>query len=423
VSSSDLSQTDLARRLREAREAAGLRQEDVARHLELSRPSIAQIELGNRTVTGLELAKLARLYGRDVRDFLAEEFDPSQTVLALFRAASKEIGEEALEAFRDGLALARELASLESLLGVDRSQIGAPAYSVDPPRTRWQAIAQGVQVAAEERRRLGLGVRPLWDASEFLEEQGIRTAMLNLPDEVSGLALMEQGLSPSIVVNRRHHQLRRRFSWVHEYAHVLMDRGQRGTISMASRRDDLSEVRANSFAASFLMPEDGVRSYLADLGRGPASRERVEIFDGEEALSAEVRPEPGSRSVGLYETVLLAHHFQVSRTAAIYRLSNLRMLSPAERDEILARENAGQGKQIEDLLDLPQPDHTTAREGFRLRFLGLAMEACRREKITRAKLFELGSLVGYGRETLEAILASAGLDEEDGDPLVPEVLG
>ncbi len=104
---------DLARRLREAREAAGLRQEDVARHLEISRPSIAQIELGNRTVTGLELAKLARLYGRDVRDFLAEEFDPSQTVLALFRTASKEMGEEAMEAFRDGLALARELASLE----------------------------------------------------------------------------------------------------------------------------------------------------------------------------------------------------------------------------------------------------------------------------------------------------------------------
>ena len=57
---------ELARRLREAREAAGLRQEDVARHLELSRPSIAQIELSNRSVGGLELAQLARLYGRDV---------------------------------------------------------------------------------------------------------------------------------------------------------------------------------------------------------------------------------------------------------------------------------------------------------------------------------------------------------------------
>lgn len=414
---------DLARRLREAREAAGLRQEDVARHLGLSRPSVAQIELGNRTVTGLELAQLARLYGRDVRDFLAEEFDPSQTVLALFRTASREIGEEAMEAFRDCLALARELASLESLLEVDRSQIGAPAYSVDPPRTRWQAIEQGVQVAEEERRRLGLGGRPLWDASEFLEEQGIRTALLDLPDEISGLTLMEQGLSLTIIINRRHHLLRRRFSWVHEYAHILLDRSQRGTISLSSRRDDLSEVRANSFAASFLMPADGVRSYLADLGRGPVSRERFEIFDEDMALSTEVRPEPGARAVGLYEIVLLAHHFQVSRTAAIYRLFNLRILSAADRDGLLAQENAGQGKQIEDLLALPQPDHAVAREGFRLRFLGLGMEAYRREKISRAKLFELGQLVGYGRETLEAILASAGLDEDDGDPLLPHEIG
>jgi Zn-dependent peptidase ImmA (M78 family)/transcriptional regulator with XRE-family HTH domain len=415
---------DLARRLREAREAAGLRQEDVARHLDLSRPSVAQIELGNRTVTGLELGELARLYGRDVRDFLAAEFDPGQTVLALFRTASKEIGDEALEAFRDCLVLARELASLESLLGVDRSQIGAPAYNVDPPRTRWQAIEQGVQVAEEERRRLGLGSgRPLWDAADFLEEQGIRTAMLDLPDEVSGLALMEQGLSPSIVVNQKHHQLRRRFSWVHEYAHVLLDRNQRGTISLASRRDELAEVRANSFAASFLMPEEGVRSHLADLGRGPISRERFEIFDESETVSAEVRPQPGARGVGLYEIVLLAHHFQVSRTATMYRLFNLRALSQAERDELLAKEKAGGGKQIEDLLALPQPDHHVAREGFRLRFLGLAMEAYRREKITRAKLFELGELVDYGRETLEAVLASAGLDEDDGEPLLPEDLG
>jgi Zn-dependent peptidase ImmA (M78 family) len=247
--------------------------------------------------------------------------------------------------------------------------------------------------------------------------------MLDLPDEVSGLTLMEQGLSPSIVINQKHHQLRRRFSWIHEYAHVLLDRSLRGTISLATRRDDLSEMRANSFAASFLMPEEGVRSTLADLGRSPSSRERFEIFDEKEAISAEVRPEPGSRGVGLYEVVLLAHHFQASRTAAIYRLFNLRLLSAAERDDLLARETSGQGKQIEDLLDLPQPDHTTAREGFRLRFLGLAMEACRREKITRAKLFELGLQVGYRRQTLEAILSSAGLDEDEDDPLIPEVLG
>jgi hypothetical protein len=31
--------------------------------------------------------------------------------------------------------------------------------------------------------------------------------------------------------------------------------------------------------------------------------------------------------------------------------------------------------------------------------------------------------VDYGRETLEAVLASAGLDEDDSEPLLPEDLG
>lgn len=418
----NLNQIDLARRLREARESAGLRQEDVARHLGLSRPSVAQIESGNRAVTGLELAQLARLFGRDVRDFLAADFDPSESVLALFRAAVEVAGnEEALESLRDCLQISRELASLESLLGLDRSQVGAPSYTVDPPRTRWQAIEQGTQVATEERRRLGLGGRPVGDVSALLEEQGVRTAMLALPEVVSGLALMERGLSLSVVINERHHRLRRRFSWIHEYAHVLLDRSHRGTISLETRRDDLAEVRANAFAASFLMPEEGVRAYLADLGRGPATRERFEIFDEAETVSAEVRPEPGAQGVGLYEIVLLAQHFEVSRTAAIYRLFNLRLLSQAMREELLEGEKAGRGKRIAELLRLPR-HHAEERDEFRLRFLGLALEAYRREKITRAKLRELSRLVGYDDATLESLLENAGLDGEEHEPLLPEDL-
>src|SRR4029078_640803 len=103
---------------------------------------------------------------------------------------------------------------------------------VPAPKSRWQAIEQGDRTAAEERRRLGLVTRPVWDPVELLEEERILTALQDLPDEVSGLTLMERGLSLSIVVNRRHPHRRRRFSWVHEYAHVLLDRSQRGAIHL-----------------------------------------------------------------------------------------------------------------------------------------------------------------------------------------------
>ena len=52
-----MDQAELGRRLRQAREACGLTQDDVAQEMGLARATVAQIELGNRSVSGLELAK------------------------------------------------------------------------------------------------------------------------------------------------------------------------------------------------------------------------------------------------------------------------------------------------------------------------------------------------------------------------------
>jgi transcriptional regulator with XRE-family HTH domain len=264
-----ITEEELAVRLRHAREAAGLTQEDVARRLDLSRSSVAQMELGNRSVSSLELDAMARLYGRSLGELLAEEFDAEATLVAIFRAAASAAEEDALlDAVTHAIELARELASLEELLEIERVRLRAPAYQVPPPRNKWEAIQQGNQAAAEERKRLDLGDLPLGDVADLLESQGVRTARLPLPDDVSGLTLMDPRLSYFVVANEGHAVLRRRFSWVHEYAHVLLDRDRRGTVSRESEREDLAEVRANAFAASFLLPPGGARDLLAELGKG-----------------------------------------------------------------------------------------------------------------------------------------------------------
>lgn len=53
----------IANRLRAAREAAGLSQGQVAKKLDLHRPTISEIEAGRRSVSAEELAEFARLYG------------------------------------------------------------------------------------------------------------------------------------------------------------------------------------------------------------------------------------------------------------------------------------------------------------------------------------------------------------------------
>lgn len=232
-----------------------------------------------------------------------------------------------------------------------------------------------------------------------------------------------------MVANRQHHVLRQRFSYAHEYVHVLLDRERRGTISRVADRDSLSEVRANAFAADFLMPEEGVRQFITALGKGAPSRRHAEVFgDSVEVLGnsgvvrALARAEPRSQDIQLYDVVRLAHHCGVSRLAALYRLHNLGFVTEAELERLKAQEDAGRDKEVATLLGLPEPDHEAAQDEFRHRFLSLALEAVRQGVITRAKLQELAQMVDLGPEPLARRLCDMGLGdcEEEGDELLPE---
>jgi Zn-dependent peptidase ImmA (M78 family)/DNA-binding XRE family transcriptional regulator len=403
---------ELARRLRAARESCQLTQDQVARHLGVSRPTIAQIEAANRAVSSLELDRLAYLYGRDIREFLAEAFQEEDVLVALFRRHPDVPGDETMfHALRQSLVLGREITNLEQLLGIDRDLTAVATYPLPAPRTKWEAVQQGERVAAEERRRLGLGEAPLPDVAELLEGQGIRTAQADLPEDVSGLTLVEPEVGILVVANLRHHVLRRRFSYAHEYAHVLLDREQRGTVSRTGDRDTLLEVRANALAATFLLPEEGVRQFVQGLAKGRPSRERLDVYDEEEVLRAEARSAPGSQAIQMYDVVLVAHHFGVSRSAALFRLKNLGLIDASDLDALQEQERKGLGDDVTELLGLPKLDHQEARQQFRRRFLGLAIEAFRREEITRAKLRELAALVDTDEADLERVLEKAGIDE------------
>lgn len=409
-----ITQQELGTRIRAAREASHMTQDEVAKHLGVSRPTVVQIEAGNRSVSSLELDRLAYLFGRDIREFVAESFKEEDTLAALFRAQPDVVEQPAvMEKLRECMALGRELTNLERLVGIDRDLTAVATYARQAPRTKWESIQQGQRLAAEERRRLGLGSAPLPDLADLLETQGVRTGLVELLEDVSGLTLSDRSIGLFVVANRSHHHLRRRFSFAHEYAHVVADRERSGLVSRAADRDDLVEVRANSFAASFLMPEEGVRKFVAGLGKGSPSRAYAEVFDEVGSVDVEGRSEPGSQAVQLYDVVQLAHYFGVSRLAALYRLRNLRLVSAAEFEQLKALDDAGKGKQLAEMLGLPEPDDSIVRNEFRHRFLGLALEAYRREEISRGKLKELATMVDLTADELDRLIEDAGLDDDE----------
>ena len=407
---------ELGRRLRAAREACRMKQDDVAKHLGTSRSTVAQMELGNRAVSSLELDRLAYLFGRDIREFLADSFREDDTLAALFRAEPA-VAEnpDMIEKVRECIAIGRELTNLEELLGIGRGQTTVAAYPQAVLKTRWEAIQQGARVAEEERRRLGLGLSPVPEMTELIERQGVRTGLVDLPDDVSGLSINDPKLGFFVVANRQHPIWRRRFSFAHEYAHLLMDRDRLGTVSRAAASDDLIEVRANSFSACFLMPADAVARFMATLGKGKPSRSLVQVYDENEAVTVEGRAAPNSQDLQIYDVVQMASLFGVSVPAALYRLRNLRFITDAELSRLKEEDECGKSRTTARLLGLAEPDHTQARNEFRHRFLGLGLDAYRRDLISAGKLREIARLVGAPAEDLEALIGDDDPSDAGGE--------
>ncbi len=75
-----LSQKQIGKRITELRKMKGLSQEDLAKSVKISRPSLAQIELGNRSVDILELQKLSLVLEFSLDDFMSKDFSASQDV-------------------------------------------------------------------------------------------------------------------------------------------------------------------------------------------------------------------------------------------------------------------------------------------------------------------------------------------------------
>jgi Zn-dependent peptidase ImmA (M78 family)/DNA-binding XRE family transcriptional regulator len=403
---------EIARRLRQARDEAGINQQQAADAIGVHRTAITQMEAGNRAVSTLELTRLASLYGQTVTWFLSDKnLEEEDVIVALHRAVpGLENAPDSKRQINRSVALCREGVSLEGVLGYPPRK-GPPTYSEPLPSTPWDAIAQGQRVAEGERRRLDLGVRPITDLVNLIAEQGIWACGANLPDKMSGLFLHHASIGLVILVNNSHARARRRFSYAHEYAHALLDRDRPVTVTSADNAAELIEKRANAFAAAFLMPREGVIEVLAALDKGQPSRSDETVFEATGGhFDAQSRQAPRSQRITYQDAATLAHRFGVSYQAAVYRLLSLSHVSRVESTELLKREAVGK-----DFLEaLGMFDDLEGKEGkllmdreLRSQVTRLAIEAYRREEISRGRLLDLGKQLGIPGPKLVALAEAA----------------
>lgn len=413
-----VSSEELARRLRAARENAGLSQQDVADSIGVQRTALVQIEAGKRAVNSLELEKLARLFGRGMGEFVSEAPFVEDPVAALLRAAPVAANSSQLAGELRRLAgVARAATQLEELLGLEKSRPVPAKYDLGHPSSRWDAVRQGRVLAADERRRLGLGDAPVWEVAEIVRSQGVRAAEADLNDEISGASFFRPDTGPVILINKRDVLSRRLYSYAHEYCHVLADRDRAGVVSRKDNVGELIEVRANAFAAHFLMPEAGVRSFLRALGKGEPSRQSQEVFAGDESVAVQKRAEPGSQELQVHDVVRLAHHFGTSYEAALYQLLNLSLLTREQFEILKGRSNmARRIRKALRLAEMPDDIQWTLTE----QLLSLALEAYRRGTISRRKVLEFSTELGVPRKEIEQAIEEDASDADAVSAVIPE---
>lgn len=81
----------IAKRLKSARELAGLSQNQVAKLLNLKRPAISEIEAGRRRVSAEELSKLGEIYDVSVAWLAGSSSEPTDLGQIKIELAAREL--------------------------------------------------------------------------------------------------------------------------------------------------------------------------------------------------------------------------------------------------------------------------------------------------------------------------------------------
>jgi Zn-dependent peptidase ImmA (M78 family)/transcriptional regulator with XRE-family HTH domain len=354
----DISPVEVGERLRLAREAAKLKQADVASSLDIARTTLVAIEKGERRVRIGELQKLAQIYRTSVNALLRTE--AVQVDLApQFRRLGQlnDATERATELLSD---LAKAEVELENLLGVKRIRNYPPERPILPGDVR----AQAEQDALELRKWLGLGVGPVTDLITLLEmEMGVRVYVRRIPGPVSGLFAYDDAVGACILINANHPRDRRTLTAAHEMAHLISTRRQAEILGGHPVKNSREERYASAFASAFLTPARTVMQKFQEITAGSQTLTRRHV-------------------------IVLAHTFGVSREAVVRRLEELGLTKNGTWEWFQQNGGITDDQAVQVLGDIPAPDTQKAEadKPTTLRLGLLAGEAWRRGLLSEGQL-------------------------------------
>lgn len=268
----------LPKRLRRARLAEGLTQEELAEELDMSPSQVGRYERGEADPDSSYLIDLSEALGLKTEALMRPRF--VEVRQPDFRKKSR------LRAKEEKAVLAQVGEWIERYL--DLEELLQQKTDVDAVQLPVQTFGDVEQAAIDVRQAWGLGLDPIDNVTEVFEDRGIRVCPVEADEDFDALAFWVGEDKPVIAFREGVPGDRQRFSMAHELGHIVLE---------PSGMDP--EDAANRFAGAFLVPRPRV---VDELGR-----ERD--------------------SLNPHELHLLKHKYGLSMSAWVYRASDVGVLS------------------------------------------------------------------------------------------------
>lgn len=256
---------EIGRRIRQVRKDLGISVEAVATACGTEPASVVKLEEGTLApLPGDYILIAARLLKTDFRYFISNSLDDVEAeTRQVFRSLASPTPADLL-AIRRFMLFCMAERELEELLDVERT-VDVPSYPRPNAKERLHRD-QGRRAAQQERERLLLGNRPITNVFELLRKQGVRVYRHRLDNaQLSGVTILHPKAGSCVLLNYDEDLYRQFFSAAHEYCHVLFDHdtlaSQGCVVSYRRSAAELVEVRANAFAAEFLLPREAIEKY------------------------------------------------------------------------------------------------------------------------------------------------------------------
>lgn len=386
----ELTAQEIGRRLRLARESAKIRQDDAAKVIGLSRPTLVSIEKGDRLVRIQELQALANHYGVSVNALLRRESVHTDLVPRFRRLRDSGDDKYINEAVKLLNNLVRAEVELENILGIERARNYPPERVINTGNV----VELAEQHAQELRDWLGLGSGPIADIFTLIElDLGIRLYQRRLSSgsKVDALFTYDQALGACILLNANFPLERRIQSAAHELGHFVGTRQAPEVLDGNETFQSREERYAHAFGRAFLTPRKSFEAAWQQLTAGAAITRRPIIVQ--------------------------AQHFRISREACVRRLEELGLVKRGLWEKLKAHGGITQEQVREVLGDTESksdPAKDDANRPVSHRMSLMAYTAWKRDLLSEGQLAEL---LCIRRLELRTLLDQMELEESETDDL------